>query len=102
MSESTFKNIQDISFEETQGRWIVTDFDWPTSWARTFYRDGWDMEVTFTRKETPLAVGDHIRDDRGDTAIVLAIDGDEVWLKYYGTFNFRATGNLDECTKISD
>lgn len=81
--------------------WIVAGVDTVvTKGVNHFDDDEWDMEVTFTKKEKPLAVGDKIRDSQGDTAVILAIDGDKVWLKYYGKYDFRATGNLDECTKL--
>lgn len=97
MSEKkTFKNPKITSY---------LDFIW-VGWGEPyaldqgttqFQKDEWDWEVTFTKKEKPLAVGDVVKyDDYNDSRIatIMAIDDDQCWLKF--SDGSHATWELDE------
>lgn len=99
MSEKkTFKNPDLTVFNDGSGWKItpegVTTYSGSHKWFRS---EEWDMEVTFTKKMKPLAVGDVIKYDNYDgskTATIMAIDDDQCWLKF--SDGSHATWELDE------
>ncbi len=94
MSEKkTFKNQRvQWSYEP-----LMRKYGWTVEGIPIFFADEWDMEVTFTKKEKPLAVGDVIKYDNyngSKTATIMAIDDDQCWLKF--SDGSHATWELDE------
>lgn len=92
--KKTFKNPDYVFTAGSPGSrdWHVGDDTYPS-------RD-YDMEVTFTKKVKPLAVGDVVRYDNHNesrTATVIAIDEDQVWLKFND--GSHATWDVDELVR---
>jgi len=65
----------------------------------SFPVDEWDMEVTFTKKVKPLAVGDVARFDSWDrvySVTILAIDDDTYWVRTdSGDYHTLGADDLD-------
>jgi hypothetical protein len=64
-----------------------------------FPLDAWDIEVTFTKKVKPLAVGDVVRFDSWDrvySVTILAIDDDTYWVRTdSGDYHTLGADDLD-------
>jgi len=78
--KKTFKNPT-IEMELDGAVWVVTDDDWPNSWAKQFRTDEWDMEVTFTKKVKPKVDGTATLELYPKPLTIVAISDDRVWLQ---------------------
>jgi len=79
----TFKNPHEISSQSYSklghNTRVVTEVD-----DELFASQEWDIEVTFTRKPKPIAVGDKVYtlNDPNDIGTVIAVYEENAWVKW--------------------
>lgn len=84
--KKTFKNVEVVPY--AAGQWGVRELNGSTHGF--FPAHEWDMEVTFTKKEKSVAVGDTVTDGYYDMRVV-AIENDQAWC-----YNFISSGGRAE------